>query len=341
MLSLKPRQLTEEGIIEKLKSIIELCDAEDYKTKKFVGLLHDYIPYQSGLKVRLELMGKQGYIEQLMKLKKENNQSAKIEKMASQFSKEFGFVYEECIKTMTLLAKAMSLNPELPKATTLKIVSSVQSAQGNFSKKHIAPESQMTTATLTTASTGSKNPNNQSTGSVKVSSNYKKKFVRNKLNLWAYLLLMIAIPLGYYALNYNIGQISLVYNQVMDTITLPIYLDPWVTGTMIATSTMILIPVIFNWAFKLNVVSLYPLLTLLAEVILASIGPKFPNFYIGFQLMMGIGLLLSFSVLGFYAMRLPKGAKEYLSYKSLMPYYLSTVIWLMGQYIIFQRAIVS
>ena len=344
MLSLKPRQLTEEGIIEKLKTIIDLCDSDDYKTKKFVGLLHDYIPYHSGLKIRLELLGKQGYIDQLIKLKKENNQSLKIEKMASQFSKDYGFIYEECLKSISLMAKAMSLNPEMPKTASLKIVSTVQTAQGNFSKKHIASESASpsigTTGTTasTTAAVGSSPKVVSANANDSLSKNYKKKFVRNKFNLWAYLLLIVAIPVGYYTLNYNYDQLRPIYELVLSSATLPIYLDPWFTGTMIATGTLILIPVIANWAFKLNVVSLYPFLALLAEVVLASISPKFPNFTIGFQLMMGIGMLLSFIVLAFYAMRLPKGAKEYLSYKALVPYYLSTTIWLLGQTIIYQRA---
>lgn len=338
MLSLKPRQLTEEDIVEKLKSIIELCDLEDYKTKKFVGLLHDYIPYQSGLKVRLELLGKHGVIEQLFKLKKETNQSIKIEKMATQFSKEYGFVYEECLKSIHLMAKAMALNPEMPKTASLKIVTSVQTAQGNFSKKHIATDTPQTGPIVSTPDSTAAKSSLPPNGKTAVKA--KRKFVRNKFNLWAYLILIVAIPLGYYTLHYNLGQVFTIRDVVVTNVTYPVYLDPWFTGTLIATAVMILLPVIANWAFKLNVVSLYPLLVLLAEVILASIEPKFPEFTIGFQMVMGIGLLLSFMVLGFYAMRLPKGAKEYVSYKALVPYYMSTVIWLLGQYIVFQRALV-
>lgn len=365
MLSFKPRQLNEEGIVEKLKEVYALCDAEDFKTKKFVGLINDYIPYQSGMKIRLEWMGKQGYIEQLEKLKKENNPSAKIEKLAIQFAKEYGFIAEESYKTFTMMARAMSMKTALPQNASLKIVSSVQGAQGNFSKKHIQTEETSRlnivqagdgSATGGTAKVGngksnsgtansgssvgapggsSKGQVSSGTGLPKV----KRKFVRNKTNLWLYVFYLLMIPVGYYTLYDNFGAVNRVFALVTDTVQLPIYTDPWFIGLMIATSVATLLPVLGKWAFKLNVVSLYPLLMLLAQVVLVSIEAKFPMFVMGFQLVVGLGMLASFAVLGAYAMRLPKGAKEYLAYQSITPYYLSAIIWFIGQYIIMARVI--
>ena len=355
MLSFKPRQLNEEGIVEKLKEVYALCDAEDFKTKKFVGLINDYIPYQSGLKIRLEWMGKQGYIEQLEKLKKEYNPSAKIEKMAIQFAKEYGFIAEESYKTFTMMARAMSMKTAIPQNASLKIVTSVQGAQGNFSKKHIQTDetsrlnivqpgdgSATGAARVGAANTGTANSGAGGGSTKGQASNLpkiKRKFVRNKTNLWLYVFYLLMIPVGYYTLYDNFGSANRVFALVTDTIKLPIYSDPWFIGLVIATSVATLLPVLGKWAFKLNVVSLYPLLMLLAQVVLVSIEAKFPLFVMGFQLVIGLGMLASFAVLGAYAMRLPKGAKEYLAYQSITPYYLSAIIWFIGQYIVMARVI--
>lgn len=354
MLSFKPRQLNEEGIVEKLKEVYALCDAEDFKTKKFVGLINDYIPYQSGMKIRLEWMGKQGYIEQLEKLKKETNPSAKIEKLAIQFAKEYGFVAEESYKTFTMMARAMSMKTALPQNASLKIVTTVQGAQGNFSKKHIQTEEtsrlNIVQAGNGSATGGTAKVGNGSNVGAAGGSNVgqasgtnlpktKRKFVRNKTNLWLYVFYLLMIPVGYYTLYDNFGAVNRVFSLVTDTVQLPIYSDPWFIGLMIATSVATLLPVLGKWAFKLNVVSIYPLLMLLAQVVLVSIETKFPMFVMGFQLVVGLGMLASFAVLGAYAMRLPKGAKEYLAYQSITPYYLSAIIWFIGQYIVMARVI--
>ena len=343
MLSFKPRQLNEDGIVEKLKEVYALCDAEDFKTKKFVGLINDYIPYQSGLKIRLEWMGKQGYIQQLEKLKTDNNPSAKIEKLAIQFAKEYGFIAEESYKTFTMMARAMSMKTVLPQNASLKIVTSVQGAQGNFSKKHIQTDE---TSRLNIVQAGDGRATGGSAGGSNVGKasatnlpKVKRKFVRNKTNLWLYVFYLLMIPIGYYTLHDNFGSVNSVFALVTDTVILPIYSDPWFIGLMIATSVATLLPVLGKWAFKLNVVSLYPLLMLLAQVVLVSIDAKFPMFVMGFQLVIGLGMLASFAVLGAYAMRLPKGAKEYLAYQSITPYYLSAIIWFIGQYIVMARVI--
>ncbi len=329
MLSLRPRQLSEEGIVEKLKEVYALCDFEDFKTKKFVGLINDYIPYQSGLKIRLEWMGKQGYIEQLEKLKKENSPSIKIEKMALQFAKEYGFVAEDSYKTFAMMARAMSLKTALPQNATLKIVSSVQSAQGNFSKKHIQTEE---TSRLNIIQAGED-------GAGASLPKVKRRFVRNKTSLWLYIFYLLMVPVGYYTLYENFGLVNQVFKSATDTIRVPIYSDPWFIGIMIAMSVATLLPVLGKWAFKLNVISLYPLLMLLAQVVLVSIEAKFPLFMMGFQLAIGLDMMVSFAILAFYAMRLPKGAKEYLAYQAIIPYYLSAIIWFSGQYIVFARVI--
>jgi hypothetical protein len=350
MLSLKPRQLNEEGIVEKLKEVYALCDAEDFKTKKFVGLINDYIPYQSGLKIRLEWMGKQGYIEQLEKLKRENNPSMKIEKMALQFAKEYGFVAEDSYKTFAMMARAMSLKTVLPQNATLKIVTSVQGAQGNFSKKHIQTEEASRLNIVQAETRGTAKNSGSGVGAVggtakgQASSGtnlpkVKRKFVRNKTSLWLYVFYLLMIPVGYYTLYENYGSVNEVFTLVVDTVKLPIYSDPWFIGIMIATSVATLLPVLGKWTFKGNVVSLYPLLMLLAQVVLVSIEAKFPMFVMGFQLAIGLGMLASFAILAAYAMRLPKGAKEYLAYQSLTPYYLSAIIWFLGQYIVLARVL--
>jgi len=354
MLSFKPRQMTETDIIQQLKIVIDACENEDFKSKRFTGLLNDYIPYQNGLKIRLELLGRSGSIEQMRNFKKESNQYSKIEKLAAQFSKEYGFVYEEILSTVLLVAKALALNTTSPQNATLKIVSSVQSAQGNFSKKHLTDGStqtqqmQQTPKLVIDGSKGSKdsqaNKESQVTKESQISKSSKefkqrKKFIRCKSNLVLYLSLLILIPVGFLILNGQAEQLENIRSTWTTYVTTPFYSDSWFIGTLLGTSAWIVLITAAKWGFKKDIIGLLPLGIALAQAIFATLQPRFPDLYIGSQLIMGVGMWLSFAVVGFYAMRLPKGAKEFLSYKAIIPYYLSVSIWLIGQYLVLQKMI--
>lgn len=317
MVSLKPRQMQDDEIVSHLKTVLDACDADELKTKKFVGLLNDHIPYRQGLKIRLELIAKNGYIDELKKMKKANDPARKIDKMALDFSKTYGFMHEETIATFNLLARALSVKIVEQRETTLRIVDAVQSSQGNFSKKHLPEEKE-----------------------VKVPKTLvKKRFIRNRMNLWLYLLYLVALPVLFYVLLEHFGVTEVVQNQVKGVVTFPIHLNQWFVGSLIATGFVVMLPYAVNWTFKFNLLGIYPLIMLLVQIVLFSLQPAMPQFYSVAQAALGGIQLLSFSILAFYAMRLPKGANEYTAQRALLPYYLSGAIWLMGQYVFYGKLI--
>lgn len=317
MVSIRPRQMQDEEIVSHLKTVLEACDADELKSKKFVGLLNDHIPYNQGLKIRLELIAKNGYIDELKKMKRANDPIKKIDKMAQDFSKTYGFRHEESIATFNLLARALSLKAIAQRETTLRIVDAVQSSQGNFSKKHL-PEEKEVKIPMTPI---------------------KKRFIRNKANLWLYLLYLVALPVAFYVLLEHFGITEEVLSQVKSVVTFPIHLNRWFIGALIVTFFMVMLPFAANWTFKFNLLGIYPMIMLLVQVVLFSIQPAMPQFYSVAQVVLGGILMLSFAILAFYAMRLPKGANEYTAQRALLPYYLSGAIWLMGQYVFYGKLI--
>ena len=333
MISLKPKAMSETELIDQLKKVLDACDGADYGTKKFVGLLNDYIPYQTGLKTRLELLGKSGAIEQMTKIKKDAHASSKVEKIALQFSKEYGFIYEESYHTLSLVAKALQLNHTITTAPSLRIVSSVQ---GNFSKNHIKPEvaqgqnsPSTPKSTLTVHSASSRTQSSSPQPIVG-----KKRFIRSKGYLTMYLLILFSIPLGYIGLQLQSGQLNETLSTFRD-VMMPLSFDnPWVIGLISLTMIATVLPYVVKAAFKKNILSYYPTVIFLSQMLLATVG--------GLEValvQLGIGVLLfgSFAILGAYVMRLPRGAKEYVAYKALLPYSLSVAIWLVGQYVIFYK----
>lgn len=337
MISLKPRQMTEEEIVKKLEIVLNSCDATELKTKKFVGLLNDHIAYNNGLKVRLELLGKAGYIEQLQKLRKDANNQAKVEKLAVNFAKEYGFIYEECLDTFQLLVRAMAFKPMRLETPTLKIVNSVQSGQGNFSKKHLAEEEKPISPKETSVAKGQLQSETKHQTETAFSASQKRKFVRNKMNLALYVFLLFIIPSGYYTLQSNFGNLPVVTETLKQYFYWPIYNNSNTISILAITLLVSLMPFIVNRLFKFNLLGIYPMLMLLFQIILVAVAPRVPELYIYLQAVLGTIVLISYAILGFYSMRLPKGAKEYTANRAIMPYYLMTAIWFVSQYIVLTR----
>ncbi len=338
MLSLKPRQMSDDELVQKLKLVLNACDASELKTKKFVGLLNDYIAYNSGLKIRLELLGKAGYIEQLQKLKKETNQQGKIEKLALNFTREYGFIYEESLDTFNLLIRAMAFKSTNLDTTTLKIVSSVQSGQGNFSKKHIAVEEVRPINEVASAQSKSQSQDtlkSETAGKPQIAK--KRKFVRNKFNLGLYLILLTMIPIGFYTLQSKYGAFTKVIDVMKQYFYWPVYNNANAISILVITLAVVGIPFIVNKLFKFNILGFYPLAMLLIQILLITVQPRVPELYLYLQSVIGIIVLASFSLLGFYSIRLPKGAKEYTASRAIMPYYLMTAIWFVSQYIVLTK----
>lgn len=335
MLSLKPRQMSDDELVQKLKLVLNACDTSELKTKKFVGLLNDYIAYNSGLKIRLELLGKAGYIEQLQKLKKETNQQGKIEKLALNFTREYGFIYEESLDTFSLLTRAMAFKSTNLETTTLKIVSSVQSGQGNFSKKHIAAEEVRPINVNASVVSKSQTLKSETMGTTLPAK--KRKFVRNKFNLGLYLLLLTMIPIGFYTLQSHFGAFTQVIDIMKQYFYWPVYNNANTISILVITLAVVSIPFIVNKLFKFNLLGFYPLVMLLIQILLITVQPRVPELYLYLQSVIGIIVLASFSLLGFYSIRLPKGAKEYTASRAIMPYYLMTAIWFVSQYIVLTK----
>ena len=337
MISLKPKAMSETELIDQLKKVLDVCDVADYGTKKFVGLLNDYIPYQTGLKTRLELLGKSGAIEQMTKIKKDAHASSKVEKIALQFSKEYGFIYEESYHTLSLVAKALQLNHTVTTAPSLRIVSSVQ---GNFSKNHIKPDAAQEQKSQTSSSSTSKSTLTVHSAPAHAQASSpqqmlgKKRFIRSKGYLTMYLLILFSIPLGFLGLQIQSGQLNETISTFKD-VMMPLSIEnPWVIGLISLTFIATVLPYVIKAAFKKNILSYYPTVIFLSQMLLATVG--------GLEIalvQLGIGVLLfgSFAILGAYVMRLPRGAKEYVAYKALLPYSLSVTIWLVGQYVIFYK----
>ena len=317
MISIKPKQMRDDEIVDHLKIILDSCDAEDLKSKKFVGLLNDHIPYNQGLKVRLELIAKNGYIDELKKMNRVSDPTDKLNKMATSFSRTYGFVHEESIATFNLLAKALSVKSLSQNTASLKIVHAVQSGGGNFSKKHLPEEKVVKIETPV----------------------IKKRFIRNKVNLLLYILYIAAIPIGFYLLLDHFKMIALVTEHLKGIMTFPLHLNSWFIGSLIATGMVVMLPFAANWTFKFNLMGFYPLIMLLAQVVLFSLQPAMPQFYSVMQASLGAVMLISFIIVAFYAMRLPKGANEYTAQRAILPYYLSAAIWFMGQYVFYGKLI--
>lgn len=324
MLSFKPRELNEDEIVRRLKIVLTSCDEDELKSKKFVGLLNDHIPYQQGLKTRLELIAKNGYIEEMQKLKRSNDKTFRTEKMALQFSKVYGFIYEESVATFNLIAKALSLSPMMAQNASLKIVNATQVAQGNFSKKHLPEERKQEV-----------HESNQ----IPIKNHIKKRFIRNKINLWLYLIYLLGIPALFYTLQNYFGNVEHTLAQLSSVVTFPIYTNEWFMGTLIATFVATVLPYAAKWTFKINLLGYYPLLMLLIQALLFSVQPNMPQLYATLQISIGVVLLISYAIMGFYSIRLPKGAYDYTAYRAIAPYYLSGVIWLTGQYVLYAKLI--
>ena len=343
MLSFKPRQISEEEIVKKIKAALDACDSSELKTKKFVGLLNDFIPYENGLKMRLELLAKAGYIDQIDKLKRDQVNEQKIEKMAQAFSKEYGFVLDESLKTIRLIMRAMSFNKVTQQsAPALKIVSAVQT-QGNFSKKHIQTDNETHIRPVQSESANNQNQSssiNLNEASKQNQIKRHKRWVRNKRNLMAYLFLLVALPIGYYTLLVNNSAIVETRAILDQFFSWPLSFEPNVIVLLSISGLMALAPFVANKLKKMNILGFYPLVLLGIEVILTALSSKLPAYFTVIQFGIGVCLFLSFIVLGFYAMRLPKGAKEYTAYRSLLPYYLMTGLWLGAQYLALSKVVI-
>lgn len=334
MLNLKLKKLSEDELVSRIKKCLDACDADELKMMKFSGLLNDMIPDEHGLKLRLVTLAKNGYVPQLEKLKMSDQPTSKLEKLATQFSKSTGFSYEASYETFRLMAKAMQFKSEriaaVSETPTLRIVPPMG---GNFSQKHFGEGTlQMNTPVLAQETTA-KPMASDSNGKL------KKRRIRNKLNLWAYLIWLIVVPVAASILYFEYGQWNAFIAFGMKAYRDLNLSNPWIAAIGVGITLSTLLPISVNWISKKNLISFYPMLLLGWEMVLFTMGQKGDVDYMGMQLATGLVLFVSFALLGATAYRLPKGAYEYTAYRALVPYYLSAVVWLGGQFIFYARLI--
>jgi hypothetical protein len=317
LFSFKSRQLTEDERIKRLKWIMSQCEIDDYKTKKFKGLLYDTIPNETGLKTRLEIMGTGGYMEQLIRLSnRDTDYGSKVEKLAMEFSKTYGFVPEESFRTFSLCSRALGIKHKSEVTISPEIGQAMQKAQGNFSKKHFnEPEAKQEIRKL-----------------IEQKSTYKKKLIRSKANLFKVMMFLIGMIAGAFFIGYTFEINWFGYSFMAIEDGLAFYTNPWIVGTVITTIVLWLVPYVSYKKFDKNIVALYPLLMLLVQFGASSLFVGLPLLYEKIQVILWLTMLGSFVLLSFFSVRLPRGAKDFISYKSITPYYLSAITFFITQY---------
>lgn len=315
--SFKSKQLTEDERVKRLKWIMSQCEIDDYKTKKFKGLLFDSIPNETGLKTRLEIMGTGGYMEQLLKLSnRDTDYGSKVEKLAMDFSRTYGFVPEESFRTFSLCSRALGIKHKSEIAMNPEIGQAIQKVQGNFSKKHFNEQ---------VAQDQVRRP-------IEQKSTYKKKLIRSKANLIKVLMFLFAMIAGAFFIGYTFEIDWFGYSFMAIGEGLPVYSNPWIVGAVIMTIMLWLVPYVSYKRFGKNIVALYPLMMLLVQFGASSIFVGLPLLYEKIQVMLWLTMLGSFVLLTVFSVRLPRGAKDFISYKSITPYYLSAITFFITQY---------
>lgn len=319
MLGFKSKQMSDVELSHQLKQVFEQCDVSDFKSKRFYGLLHDYIPYNNGLKTRLEIIGRSGYAEKLLKLGRDARGNAqKVDAFSNQLSTEYGFKMEIIQKTFKLMADAagIPLEVQVPPETVL-----VNSVKGNFSKNHL-PESG-----------GQSQPSGEASNRAtqvrsEIKSSYKKRFIRNKSNLMKLMLFIVLMTAGSLYLNFYFSNFDLAQNAVK-TVLLQY-------GALIISGSL-LISVIM-WLgykqFKINLSMFLPIVVLIIQLLCIVLKVESTKLYEVVQMGMLLGLNLSFIMTTGYSIRLPKGAKEFISYKAIYGFYAAGLLYFLGQYLV-------
>lgn len=109
MISLKPKAMSETELIINFQRCL-MSVMLPIMAQKFVRLLNDYIPYQTGLKTRLELLGKSGAIEQMTKIKKDALKYIKSRENCAQFSQKVWVYIRRELSYAVVSGKALQLN---------------------------------------------------------------------------------------------------------------------------------------------------------------------------------------------------------------------------------------
>lgn len=328
MLNFKSKSLTDQELIQQLKSIIASCDLEDYKTKKFVGLLHDYIPYNNGLKTRLELIGKLGYMEALLKLNKDaESNSKKIERFSVQIASEYGFEPEVLMRTFNLVAQSVGIpiSRTTQKPSSQGSVLITNAVRGNFSKNHRRETN--VHVTEASANTNISRPVKE-TAYTEPQRSPRRRWLRNKGNLAKLLFFIVALICGDLYLN------TYFNNSANAVLALKEAVSVWWPVIVISSAVISGITSICYRKFKMNLAHFLPIIILIVQLIGIVLKVEVPNLYETIQMVMLNIMILSFILTSGYSIRLPKGAKDFISHKAIYSYYAAGILFLLGQYLV-------
>ena len=308
MRSILKRNMSRDDLIEQLKIVFSECQVDEFKTKRFKGLLHDRISDYIGLKTRLEIMGQSGTLEKLFKISSDTSRNGqKVEKLASGFSKTYGFALQEVMDTMDLCLKANEVQVDLVVHEPLNL------PVGNFSKNHFGPA----TGNMQVIAKASEPVS-------RVHQKTNSSYSRNSYNL-ASMILYLGAMIGF-----------LVYMWMNTDLNLlnPAYLLDyswalWVVGGIVA---LVAVAHLFKAIFKYNIVSLYPLMVVAAQIAVAALYRGNISIYNQIQFSFWLVIVASFVPITFPAVKLPRKEKEALAYKAIGSYYLSGIVFFTIQY---------
>ncbi|MBF4694111.1 hypothetical protein [Fusibacter ferrireducens] len=332
MLNFKSKTLSEQELMTQLKKVIENCDREDFKTKKFVGLLYDYIPYNNGLKTRLELIGKTGYIDEVMKLGKDaDSNTKKLERFSVQIASEYGFRPEIMIKTFTLLAKTLNLPVNSEQSEIARDGSQIitNTIRGNFSKNHRkeAVMQEVVRMNPVDSPTVVENKKVRSSGQTRAV-NPKRRWLRNKGNLFKILFFLFALTAGELYLNYYFENIPVAF-QALESVVVS-----WWPMLIVASVLISLVAQLSYRKLKVNLCNFFPIIMLILQLVGIVFKVEAPALYESAQLAILMTLAGSFILTTGYAVRLPKGATDFISHKAIYSYYATGILYFLGQYLV-------
>lgn len=308
MQSLFKRNMSRDEIIEQLKIVFSECPPDEFKTKRFKGLLFDRIPDHIGLKARLEIMGQCGALEKILKISPEDARGAqKIEKIAAGFSKTYGFVQQEVLDTFDLCLKANEIH------VTLTDMKPLDLPIGNYSKQHFEPS----TGNIQIRAKSTVQPVEQTREPRQI----KKRNIFNLLSV----ILFIGAMGGLLA--YMWVQTDL---KLLDLNYLLVY--PWGVWIIGGISALVALAYLFEALFKYNIVSLYPLIATAVQIAVAAIYRDNVALYNQIQVAIWLMVVGSFLPITVSAVKLPRKKKDVLAYKAIGSYYLIGIVFFTFQY---------
>jgi hypothetical protein len=293
------RQLSREVLKERLKGVFETCAPEDYKTKVLKGHLHDAIPYNSGLKVRIELLGADGSLETLKKWSTQNKSvDEALLKLSAKFSSAYGFERKTALETVRLCAEAMGISVREPEKGKTEERTFEQPAYREATYESTDKE---------------------------VPKASKKNRTPSKRALVRYLLFLVLMSAGFIGGGLYFGTLS----KTLEIIRSPFFEDRVILGIIGGLiGILTVMPFIFK---KSKLPMFYPMLALLVQVVVAALAKDMPIVYERFQIGIWAVVTGSFILLTAQAAFFPR-REDGVSARAISPYYLTGAVYFVTQW---------